>query len=309
MQQCLKLADAFQILDIGPKKKNFEGNYKTKHQERASSSSPTVAGKKKKWREAPVCLCERRRSRGIRHLLKDCNVCPEEEKKRLRDEHFADRPKNGPAANTGSKQGNCGRIVKHKDHNWTDRNTSCTVQLAERSASLIATGRCDDGADDTIVSPKIAQRAAIEGIGRMSRIKPVVLQVALTDGGKPQTFTMSCTWTCPRVILHLAGGKLALLNVKFLVADGDFATGDLIIGFPALRHLKVDTRKLLERNRKSLDGTDCAGADRSNFASAAGQQRQEKKIRKRASPDRQLFQDSIGRGRVFEPLPHGQYHS
>ena len=258
MQHCLKLADAFQILDIGPKKENVEGNDKTKHQEGASSSSPTAAGKKKKSREAPFCLYEPHRSRGIRHLLKDCNVCPEEEKKRLLVEHFADRPKNGPAANTRSKQGNFGRVAKHKDNNGTDRDTSCTVQLADGSASLMATGRCDDGADDTIVSPKIAEQAAIEGIGKMSRIKPVVLQVALTDGGKPQTFTMSRTWTCPRVILHLAAGKLALLNVKFLVADGDLATGDLIIGLPVLRHLKVDTRTLLERNRKSLDGTDCA---------------------------------------------------
>ena len=97
----------------------------------------------------------------------------------------------------------------------------------------MATGRCDDSAVDTIVSPKIAEQAAIEGIGKTSRIRPVVLQVALSDGGKPQTFTISRTWTCPRVILHLAAGKLALLNVKFLVGGGDLATGDLIIGLPS----------------------------------------------------------------------------
>ena len=69
---------------------------------------------------------------------------------------------------------------------------------------------------------------------------------------------MSRTWTCPRLILHLAAGKLALFNVKFLVADGGPATGDLIIGLPVLRHLKVDTRTLLERNPKFPDGRDCA---------------------------------------------------
>ena len=258
MQHCLKLDDDFQMLDIGRKKKNFEGNDKTKYHDGASSSSPTAAGKKKKSREAPVCLYEPHRSRGIRHLLKDSNVCPEEEKKRLLDEHLADRPRNGPAANTRSKQSNFGHLAKHEDTNWTDRDTSCTVQLADGSASLMATGRCDDGPDDTIVSPKIAEQAAIECIGKMSRIKPVVLQVALTDGGKPQTFTMSRTWICPRLILHLAAGKLALLNVKFLVADGELATEDLIIGKPVLQHLKVDTSTLMERNRKPLDGTDCA---------------------------------------------------
>ena len=252
MQHCLKLADAFQMLDIGPKKKNVNGNDKKKYHDGASSSAPAAVGKKKKSLEAPVCLYEPHRSRGIRHLLKDCYVCPEEEKKRLLDEHFADRPKHGPAANTRSKQGNFGRLAKHRDSNWTDRDTSSTVQLADGFASLMATGRCDDGADDTIVSPKIAEQAA------MSRIKPVVLLVALTDGGKPQTFTMSRTWKCPRVIFHLSAEKLAVLNVKFLVADGDLATGDLIIVLPVLRHLKVDNRALPEQNRKSLDGTDCA---------------------------------------------------
>ena len=127
MRHRLKLADAFQMLDIGPKKKNVDGNDKTKYHDGASSSSPTAAGRKNKSREAPVCLYDPHCSRGIRHLLKNCNACPEEEKKRLLDERFADRPKNGPAANTRSKQGNFGRLAKHKGTNWTDRDTSCTV--------------------------------------------------------------------------------------------------------------------------------------------------------------------------------------
>lgn len=58
-------------------------------------------------------------------------------------------------------------------------------------------------------------------------------------------------------MLHLVAGQLDLLNVTFLDPDGDLSTGDLIIGLPVLRHLRVDTRTLLERIRATLDGTDC----------------------------------------------------
>ena len=165
MQQYLKLADAFPMLDIGPKKKNVDGNDKTKYQDVASSSSSTAAGKKKKSLEASVCLYEPQRSRGFRHPPKDCNVCSEEEKKRLLDEHFSDRPKNVTAANNLSKHDSVRRFAKHKYTNWTDRDTSRVGQLADGSPTFMATGRCDGGAGDTIVSLKIAEQAAIGGIG------------------------------------------------------------------------------------------------------------------------------------------------
>ena len=92
----------------------------------------------------------------------------------------------------------------------------------------------------------------------MSFMKPVVLHVLLTVGGKPQTFTMSHTWTFPRSILHQAAVKLPFRDFKFLVADDGLATGFLTIGLPVLRHPKVDTRNFLELNRRSQDSTDCA---------------------------------------------------
>ena len=82
-RHCLKLADAFQMLYIGPKKMNVDGNETTKYQDVASSSSPSAAGKKKKSHKDPVGLYQPHRSPRIRHLLTDCNVCPEEEKKKI----------------------------------------------------------------------------------------------------------------------------------------------------------------------------------------------------------------------------------
>ena len=91
----------------------------------------------------------------------------------------------------------------------------------------------------------------------MRCITPVRLQVALKAGDEAQSLCFSRTWTTPRTVLHLASGRLALRNVTYLVADDECACGDFLIRLPVLRHLKVDTRTLLETNRASLDGTDC----------------------------------------------------
>lgn len=91
----------------------------------------------------------------------------------------------------------------------------------------------------------------------MCRIKWVTLQVALIDDAVPQLFAFSRAWICPRVVLYLSTDKLALLNLTFLVADGALTSGDFLVGPPVLHHLKVNTCTFLERNRASLDGTDC----------------------------------------------------
>lgn len=131
------------------------------------------------------------------------------------------------------------------------------MRLVDGSASTLATLRCDNDADDTIISPKIEEQAAIKGIGKMRIIKPIVLQVAMTKVGGPQTFKMSGGLNRPRVILHVAARKHALMNVTLLVTDGNLAGGDLIIGLAVMRHLKADIRTMLEQNRKSLNRTDC----------------------------------------------------
>lgn len=51
-----------------------------------------------------------------------------------------------------------------------DWDASCPVRLADESESLFETARCEDGSDDTIVSPKVAGQAFIDGIGKIRRI-------------------------------------------------------------------------------------------------------------------------------------------
>lgn len=136
---------------------------------------------------------------------------------------------------------------------------SCQITVSDGLVSHTARGRCDDGSDDSIVSPRLAQAAVVKGIGRMSAIPPVHLRVALQESEKTAKFSFSRKWTVPRLVLELSSGRMALLNITFLVADDELDCEDLLVGLPVLQHLGIDTRTLtlLERNWNTLSGTDC----------------------------------------------------
>lgn len=123
-------------------------------------------------------------------------------------------------------------------------------------------GRCDDGADDSLVSPRLAESAVLNGVGKLKKIKPVTVQVALKDKSAAQTFTFSREWTVSRLLLHLSIGLLALLNVSFLVADAHLTEHDLLIGQPVLKHLGINYKTMLENNRTQLNETDCSAVVR-----------------------------------------------
>lgn len=54
---------------------------------------------------------------------------------------------------------------------------------------------------------------------------------------------------------------MALLNITFFVAADDNACEDVLVGYPVLRHLGIDSRTLMERKWASLDNTDCSIVD------------------------------------------------
>lgn len=84
-------------------------------------------------------------------------------------------------------------------------------------------GRADDGADVSIISGAVAEKAALNGIGKICKISPVTMQVALKDGAEAEKFTFSRTWTVPRTILKLWAGPLALFKLEHLDSDCDLA--------------------------------------------------------------------------------------
>lgn len=54
----------------------------------------------------------------------------------------------------------------------------------------------------------------------------------------------------------LISQKLALSDIIFLVLDDELDTEELLTGLLLLRHMKMDTRTLLDLSRSLLDGMD-----------------------------------------------------
>lgn len=71
-------------------------------------------------------------------------------------------------------------------------------------------------------------------------------------------FTFSRTWTPPRDVLKLCGGLLALLSVRYLVADAGLPVEDLLICVLVIFLFGVDTETLLEDLRNIFNGSDCS---------------------------------------------------
>lgn len=98
----------------------------------------------------------------------------------------------------------------------------------------------------------------LQGIGRLEQIKSVTIKVALTNTSQGGDYQFSRVWKLPRLVMELSTGRMALNNIAFLISDAKLASEDLLIGLPLLRHLGIDSRTLLERNRAQLDGADCS---------------------------------------------------
>lgn len=52
----------------------------------------------------------------------------------------------------------------------------------------------------------------------------------------------------PEPYYVLSAGDLMLVYISFLIANDDVAREDLLIGFPVLQHLKMDTRTPLKNS-------------------------------------------------------------
>lgn len=220
-----------------------------------------------------MCLYGPHKDRGMRNFFRDCLDCPKDKRKELFKKLFENNSKTGPF--TGLRS----RPEKSNEENKMElKSTERTVgRLAPKSRSslspsikftssneispMTACGRTDDGNNESIVSPKLAEKAVLNGIEKMTKFDKVCLQVALKNGSSAETF-FSPTWTPPCVVLKLISGPLALVNVTFLVVDADLFAEGLSIGLPVLQHLGVNTKTLLEQRRDALDGSDCSSVSK-----------------------------------------------
>lgn len=82
--------------------------------------------------------------------------------------------------------------------------------VVDGKETLSCNGKTKFGSYDIIVSPNIADKAVLNGIGKLKKIKTVTIQVALKEGEQAETFTFSRIVTLPRTIFRLAAGPLEL---------------------------------------------------------------------------------------------------
>lgn len=111
----------------------------------------------------------------------------------------------------------------------------------------------DGGADESLISTSVAENAIRLGIGAIREIPPVFLKGPGKKANQTPPYFFSRIYSAPWVVVHLAVGRLAMVNVKLLVVDNELDP-DLYIGRPVLRHMQeVDIKSMLEQNCSALD--------------------------------------------------------
>lgn len=70
-------------------------------------------------------------------------------------------------------------------------------------------GRADDCADESIAFSRTAEGAVLNVIGKMPKISPVTVQVALKDRSEAEKFTFSRIWRPPE---RCSNWPLAILH-------------------------------------------------------------------------------------------------
>lgn len=133
------------------------------------------------------------------------------------------------------------------------------VTVADGLNSLNVKGRCDDGADDSLVSKGIVEKGVQMGIGHIQKIPRTEMPMPVL-GKDTAPIVIEChrAWHVPRTILHVASGALALRHIVYLVIEGELTPENLVVGRPVLSHLGVDTETLLSQNRETLHEQDCS---------------------------------------------------
>lgn len=116
----------------------------------------------------------------------------------------------------------CRYVKKHKIPDKTDERDQLREIRRENCFSCYETQPQEFSIAWSEICPRnrVSYRhTGLDGIGKMEKISPILLQVALKEGFDGIKFTFSGSWTTRRTVLKLLAGPLALLNVKYLVAD------------------------------------------------------------------------------------------
>lgn len=89
-------------------------------------------------------------------------------------------------------------------------NLSCRMTIQDVRTALDVVGRCDHGSDETLASKELAEKAIINGTGKLEAILNVSLEVVLTKKGETAELPSSRAWTLPSTIFQLSPGRRVL---------------------------------------------------------------------------------------------------
>lgn len=84
-----------------------------------------------------------------------------------------------------------GRINKEETVLPGPSSQTCDVIFTDVIVLIKAAGRCRDGSDDRLVFKSLVERAALCGIGKISKIKLITMKVAIRKGGSVESFKIS----------------------------------------------------------------------------------------------------------------------
>lgn len=190
IKHSVELSDAFQLVDTGLKHgKKFEADRSGCGSRGGNShDQPTPSGKFGSKKSSPNSSKSQRR-------LSDCpdDPCKQNGLKYRTFSALAEaKLRDGPAKSTCSQRsvkasyttksswvkdkpaGTSGRLATNNQTDPVGKDKpSCQVAVSDGQTSLHAFGRCDDGSDYSIASPRLAGKCAIKGIGKMKAITPV----------------------------------------------------------------------------------------------------------------------------------------
>lgn len=166
--------------------------------------APTLIGR--------ISIYAPQKDKGIRNRIRECKDCLEDERRRLFDELAKQRvsdclPKStrgkhdGSDKNKGSnksrnKDGTVGRVGKRdKPSARVSNSPFYNMTITDGTVSIDATSRCADGSYKSIASTKLEESAVVKGIGKISAIEPIRLEIALKKGERAKHLLLSRSWT------------------------------------------------------------------------------------------------------------------
>lgn len=138
-------------------------------------------------------------SRDINHKQNYFWACPDDKNNSLCEFLAPKRARDGPESNKrGENFTRDAKFLKWESTagclHLSEITWSCSLLVSDWTTYMVCTGRWDDGSDEIISSSQMVEATVIKGVGRMSAISPVYIQVALHNTEKSQTFWFSRAW-------------------------------------------------------------------------------------------------------------------